>query len=161
MAFWFICQRMNSSIHLFATWSLVSLSFAKGQSRSGGRCSAFSVHREDKVLCFWTKWTSRSKCSGRKILWTKVCRYLPHIWLLLLQNWYRRLLKALQILFFFNWHLLSFIDGIPCLISIKNNGLMLCSPKLKVSLASLYREFSVLSLLNLDLILGCHSWKRI
>ena len=106
----FISQRMNSSLNLFATWSVVFLSFYNGQSRSGDWCSAFSVYREDKELCFWAKWTSRRKCLGSRIMWTKVCRYLPCIWLLLLQNWYRRLVKSLQIFLFFllNWHLLYF-----------------------------------------------------
>lgn len=81
-------------------------------------------------------------------------QHLLSIWLLLWQEWCRRLSKAFQIhvlffLFFF-WVGTCFIlaDGILCLISVKNNGVMLCSPKLKVSLASLHREFLMLSLLN-------------
>lgn len=98
--FCFICQRINSSINLIPMECCVSFTLWR-QSRSQDWCSAFSVHREDNQLCFWAKWTSGSKCSGREIMWTTVCGYQPPMWLLLLQNWYKRLLKALQVFSFF------------------------------------------------------------
>ena len=78
---------------------------------------------------------------GRKDCVNYDTRYLLSVWLLLWQEWCKRLSKALQIhvfffcfCFFFFWVGTCFIftDGILCLISIKNNGIMLCSPKPKL-----------------------------
>lgn len=130
-------------------------------------CPASSVHRGDEILLyFWAKWASGHNCFEKRITWTSVCGIC-----LLSGFCYCRISigdyqkPSKSFFFFFFWVGASFIftDGILCLISSENNGVTLCSPKLKRSLDSLCREFSALAPLNenLDFYPRRQRWKGI
>lgn len=144
-----MCQSMNSGINLFVPWSAASLSFYKGQSRSRGWCPVFSVHREDEDCVF-----EQNGALGATALKKGSCEPMFVVSASCLASaiagliW--EIIKSPLNPFFFFWVGTCFIftDGVPYLISIKNNGVMLCSSKLKLSLDKLYREFTVFLSLN-------------